>query len=66
MRRRKQVNYFSGKKPSVNIKYIENEIYDLFDLSPLTVTEIAKSYGICRLTVYRIARRKEGLVEDKH
>ena len=36
------------------------EIIDLFELSPMTVTNIAFSYNICRNTVYRMMWRRDG------
>ena len=41
----------------------ENEIFDLFELSPMSVTKIADSYNVCRLTVYRIAWKKNDVYD---
>lgn len=35
------------------------EVIDLFELSPISVTDISGYYGICRRTVYRIMHKYE-------
>lgn len=35
------------------------EILELFDKSPLTVTAIAKAYGINRMTIYKMVHKFE-------
>lgn len=40
------------------------QIIDLFEYSPMSVTEIAAQYGLNRLAVYRIMWRKEGRIDS--
>ena len=40
------------RQPKLNEKD-KSEIIDLFNLSPMKVTEIAEAYGLSRVTIYR-------------
>lgn len=40
-----------------------SEIIDLFELSPLTVVDISRAYGLCRLTIYRTIWKNDNITD---
>lgn len=53
------------KRKTILTTLEKNQIIDLFEKSPLTVTAIAKAYEVNRLTIYNLMERWDNGISIK-